>query len=406
MKRETDLDDDLGFQLPPPAKVSRTRAVAIGASTLAVLGGAFVAGYLPRHRAKEALASEPKAGEGPLRVQVLAPKELTSDRALMLPASVLPLEETVIYARATGYVRKWYADMGDVVKEGAVLADLDTPELDRDLAKARGDLGKAEAGVLQAQATSDRADRELARYEQLAASGVGSKQDLDRVSADAAIGKASIKVANAVVSAERANVQRLVLLKSYSTLVSPFAGMITSRTIERGALVTTGNTVPLFKIAATDTVRVMLQVPQNIAPSVKLDQVAKVHVREFPGKPFEGKVAHLSGALDPATRTMLTEVRVPNPNHTLLAGMYVQVALTLPTPHRVLELPAASLLNDAKGLRVAIVDGNDVVHFVPVELERDTGAAIEIASGLKGDERVIKLASVDLVEGRKVQVVP
>jgi RND family efflux transporter MFP subunit len=265
---------------------------------------------------------------------------------------------------------------------------------------------RAEAGVLQANATSERADRELARYEQLVASGVGSKQDLDRVRADATIGKATIKVAQANVTAERANVQRLVLLKSYSTLTSPFAGMVTSRTIERGALVTTGNTVPLFKIAATDTVRVMLQLPQNIAPSIKVGQVAKVLVREFPTKPFEGKVAHVAGALDPATRTMLTEIRVPNPEHSLLGGMYVQVALTLPTPHRVLELPATALVNDAKGLRVAVVDSQDVVHLIPVELERDTGAAIEIASGLKGDERVIKLASADLVEGRKVQVVP
>jgi len=398
-------DDDLGFQLPEPAKLTRTRATAIVAVTLVVLGGAFVAGYAPRRRAKEALASEPRAGEGALRVQVVTPKELASAHAITLPATVQPLEETVLYARATGYVRKWYADMGDAVKEGAVLADVDTPELDRELAKGRGDLGRAEAGVLQAKAMSGRADRELARYEQLVASGVGSSQDLDKAHADSLIGKAALKVAEANVIAERANVQRLVQMKAYSTIVAPFAGTVTSRTVERGALVTTGNTTPLFKIAATDTVRVMLQIPQNVAPGVKVDQVAKVLVREFPSKPFDGKVAHVSGALDPATRTMLTEVRVPNADHTLLAGMFVQVSLTLPMPHRVLEIPATALLNDSKGVRVATVDGEGKLHLVPVQIERDTGATIEIASGLKGDERVVKLASAELVEGRSVTVV-
>jgi RND family efflux transporter MFP subunit len=198
--------------------------------------------------------------------------------------------------------------------------------------------------------------------------------------------------------------RRLVNLKSFANVTSPFAGTITSRTVERGALVSAGNATPLFKVADTDPARVLIQVPQDVAAGIKNDLPAKVSVREFPGRPFDGIVAHSAGALDPVTRTMLVEVRVPNPKNELLAGMYSEVALTLPSSHRVFEIPATALMNDSKGLRVAIVDADNKLHLQQIAIERDAGATVQVSSGLTGGERIVKIASAELVEGRPVEI--
>ncbi|MEP7053547.1 MAG: efflux RND transporter periplasmic adaptor subunit, partial [Pseudomonadota bacterium] len=190
----------------------------------------------------------------------------------------------------------------------------------------------------------------------------------------------------------------------FSHVTAPFAGTVTSRTTERGSLVSAGNATPLFKVASVDPVRVLVQVPQDVASGVKTGLDAKVTTREYPNRAFLGKVAHTSGALDSNTRTMLTEVRVPNPNNELLSGMYAEVALTLPSAHQVFEIPATALLNDARGLRVAIVDAENTLRLVPIAIERDTGATVQIASGITADARVVKLASADMTDGKRVQV--
>jgi RND family efflux transporter MFP subunit len=180
---------------------------------------------------------------------------------------------------------------------------------------------------------------------------------------------------------------------------------VTTREAQRGALVTAGNATPLFKIAATDLVRVFVQVPQDLAPSVRNGLDAHVTVREYAARVFDGKVAHAAGALDPATRTMNTEVRVPNADGALFAGMYAQVSLTLPVPHTIYELPATALVTDAKGVRVVTVTPEGTLKLVKVVVERDTGPSVQIASGLEATDRVVKLASADLTDGRPVDVV-
>ncbi len=402
---DRDPNDDLGFALPEAGRISAGRAIVIGVCSLIVLGGAFVAGWLPRHRARAALEAETKESEvAVLRVAVVTPKAIASDRAIALPGSIQPLEETVVYPRASGYVRRWVVDIGDKVKEGALLAEIDTPELDQQLAQARAQLAQAEAGLVQAQANAAYSKTNEARYERLAPAGVASQQELDKEKAQATVDEANVNVAKANAAAQQANIDRLVQLKAFAHVTAPFAGTITARTIDRGALVTAGTATPLFKLSANDPVRVFVQVPQDAAPGVRIDVAAKVNVREFAGRVFEGKVAHAAGALDPTTRTMTTEVRVPNPNGELLAGMYAQVSLTLPTPHRVFEVPATALMNDSKGLRVAVVGAGGTIHLVPVAVERDTGPTVEIASGLDGSEKVVKIGSADLVEGRTVEL--
>ena len=370
-----------------------------------VLAAAFLFGYLPRHHAKVELAAGVRAeAESVPRVEVVLPKVTSSDRAIVLSGSVRPLEETVLYPRANGYVAKWLVDIGDRVKEGQTLAEIETPELDQELAQARAQLAQASAGVAQADANREFSQANLQRFKQLVPAGVASQQDLDKTQAQSQVDSASVKVAQSAVQVQTANIRRLTQLKSFAHVLAPFAGTVTARNIERGSLVSSGNATPLFKVAILDPVRVFVQVPQDAAAGVRNELTAKVSTREYPGRVFEGKVARSSGALDQNTRTMLVEVRVPNPKNELLAGMYAEVALTLPSSHRVFEVPATALLNDAKGLRVALVDDGDTLRLVPVVVERDTGATVQISSGLTADARVVKLSSADMVDGKRVMI--
>ena len=309
-----------------------------------------------------------------------------------------------MYPRASGYVHKWHVDLGDKVQEGDLLAEIDTPDLDQQLTQARAQLAQAEAGLAQAKANANFSKQNLERYQQLLPQGLASQQDFDKAKSQADVDQASIGVADATINSQRANVQYLSQLKSFARVTAPFAGTVTLRSIERGTLVTAGTATPLFKITAMDPVRVYVQVPQDVAPSVRVDLGAIVTVREFPNRKFAGRIAHAAGALDPATRTMLTEVRVANPTNEILTGMYAQVALTLPTPHRVLSIPATSLINGARGLQVAVVDELSRLHFVPVVVERDTGSTIEISSGLSATNKVVEDPERDLVEGGIVEV--
>ncbi len=395
---------DLGFELPPPASFSRSKALLIGLAALVVLGGAFGYGYFPRRAAQAALVEAASTGEGVLRVEVATPKEGSSDRAIALPGSVQPLEETVIYARASGYVRKWYVDIGDKVKEGQVLVDIDTPELDQELDQARAQLNQADASLVQSKANRELSQANLQRYKQLAPSGVVSMAELDQRQAMAQVDEASVSVAQAAIAAQQANIRRLIQLKGFAHVVAPFGGTVTQRTVETGSLVSAGNGQPMYKVAAMDPARVFTQVPQDVAPGVRAGVVATVTVREYPGRTFTGTVARAAGELDPATRTMNTEIRVPNADGALIAGMYAQVAFTLPSPHRVFEIPATAVASDSHGSRVAVVDDASEIKLVPIVIERDTGATVEVASGLTGTERVVKLASAQFVDGRRVEV--
>jgi membrane fusion protein, multidrug efflux system len=402
--REAARPDDLGFALPPPATFTPARAAILLGLAAAVGAAAFVGGWLPKKQARAALEEETRVQNDVPRVQLVVPKLGTSDRSLTLPGSVQPVEETVLYPRASGYVRSWSHDIGDRVKEGDVLAEIDTPELDQELVQAKAQLAQAEAGLLQAQANDAFSKQNLDRYKRLTPAGVASEQDLEQKAAQAKVDEANVAVGRANVEAQRANIQRLVRLKSFARVTAPFAGTVTLRSVDRGALVTAGNATPLFRVANTDPVRVFVQLPQDVASGVKVDVPAQVSIREFPGRAFEGKVTRSAGALDMGTRTMTTEVRVPNPKSELMPGMYATVALSLAVPHRVFSVPGTALLDDAKGLRLATVTAENKIHLVPVTVERDTGAAIEIASGIDETTRVVKLASAELVEGRVVEV--
>lgn len=397
---------ELGFALPEPARLSRGRALTFAILVVAALGAVFVLAFLPRKAARADLEQRAiEAGKAAPRLAVAPPKLVSSERVLKLPASIQPLEEAVLYARANGYVKRWLVDLGDKVKADQLLAEIEIPEIDQELMQGRASLAKALASKTQAEAGQGLAKSRLARTGKLVEAGVATQQELEQTQAESAVGDSTVNVAQADIQAEQANIRRLSDLQQFSKVTAPFAGTITSRTIDRGSLVTAGNATPLFRIAATETMRVFVQVPQDIAPSIKVGGLAKVTVREFNGQTFDGQVAHTAGALDAATRTLNTEIRVPNPEGKLLSGMYADVALSLSAARQVYEIPATALLSDAQGLRVAVVTPQNTLHLQPISIERDLGSTLQLSSGLSGNERIVQIAAAELSEGQKIEPV-
>jgi membrane fusion protein, multidrug efflux system len=397
---------ELGFALPEPAKLSRGRAVTLAIVGVVALGAAFALALAPRKAAHAELeAQAAQAGRSAPRLAVVPAKLVASDRSLRLPASVQPLEEAVIYARASGYVGRWLVDLGDKVEADQLLAEIETPEVNQELAQGRAALAQAQASKAQAEANRALASSKLGRTGKLVEAGVATQQELEQTQAESAVGDANVNLAQAALDAQRANLRRLGDLQQFSRVTAPFAGTITARNIDRGSLVTAGNGTPLFRLAATDTVRVFVQLPQDVAPSITIGGPAKVTVREFPGRVFEGKVARTAGALDAVTRTLNTEIRVPNPDGKLLSGMFAEVSLNLSTPRQVYEIPATALLNDAQGLRVALVRPDNTLHLQSITVERDLGATLQVSSGIAPNDRLVQIVSTELSEGQKVEPV-
>jgi RND family efflux transporter MFP subunit len=398
-------EDEIGFDLPEPPQVSGGKVVAVVVVVLAVFAALFFFAYVPRLHARTELVESTRVAHAALpRVEVITPKESASSHALTLPGNVKPLEETIIYSRANGFVKDWKVDIGDKVKEDQTLAEIETPDLDQEIAQARAQLSQAEASVKQASANRNFAQSSLERYKKLSAEGLATRQELDEKSAQSEVDLANVEVAEATVRTQRANLARLGKLKSFATASAPFAGTITERMIDRGALVVAGNSAPLFRLAATDPVRVFVDIPQDAAPGVVAGIPVSVTVREFPGRIFKGVIARTAGALDPASRTLSTEVRVPNPDGTILTGMYAEAELTLPTPHNTYEVPSTAVLTGAKGVAVQIIEPDSTIHLTPVVIEQDLGATVRISTGLSGRERVVKLSSPGIADGTKVEI--
>jgi membrane fusion protein, multidrug efflux system len=398
----SETHEDIGFELPAAAKFSRGRVVVI---IVLVIGGAFGFGYY-QHKKAGAVLDEVRSTSTTLHVETFAPKSLQSDQALALPGVILALEETKIYPHTSGYVKRWLVDLGDKVKDGDLLVEIAAPDLDAQLVQARAQLVQARAALQQALAQHDyskaNADRNVEMKKQQLIATATVEQAVAQEKTDAA----TIAVDQANIASMDANVKHLAELQGFERVTAPYAGTITSRTIERGTLVgdtTTATTAtPMYSLAAVDPVRIYVDVPQTVAPSVRDGAAANILVREFPGRTFTGKVTRSAGELDPDLHTMRTEIRVPNPDSALMPGMYVTAQLTLPVPHRVLEIPATALYNDAQGVRVAIVDAQNKIRYMKIVIERDTGATLWVSGGLTGDERVVKIAVPTLVEGDSV----
>ncbi|MET0342084.1 MAG: efflux RND transporter periplasmic adaptor subunit [Polyangiales bacterium] len=387
---------------PDRARARRTLRVVIAVGL--ALTGLFLLGYLPKRAQRARLEAVSTAqARAVSRVATVAPKRSPRSRPLKLPAQLEAHEHTVVHARANGYVRRWLVDLGDAVDEGQLLAELDTPELDRELEQARAHLAQADAALSLARASHAFSRSSLARYQALGERKLSSAHELEQYQAEAEVQEAKVRVADAERASQAANLRRLEQLKAFARVLAPFAGTITARTVERGALVSAGAGSPLFEVARLDPVRVTLDAPQSWAVGVKPGLAATVGVAEYPGRTFQAKVARTAARLDPKTRTLRVELEVPNADGALLAGMYGSVGLSLEQAHDVFVVPANAVLASREGTRVATVGEGGKVKLRPVTIERDNGAEVEIAEGLDGSEKLIANPSPAIVEGAPVE---
>src|SRR5260370_13822135 len=402
-----------GHQNRRPSTVSLV-LIALLLAVLIVVG--FFVGYLPRQRREEVLAAEAK--ETGITLPVVNVSRVTrsgTNSFLVLPGNIQAVTEAPILARATGYIRKRYVDIGDRVKSGQMVAEVEAPELDQQILQANAAIDQAKSGVQQAEAAiqQGRANENLARLTagrmaNLLSRGVVSKQDNHNAQAQYAAQQANVealvKAAAAMrssVAAAEANLARLNQIKTYQTVRAPFDGVITLRNVDTGPLLNEGSTL-LFRVAQTGTLRPYINLPQADADSVKVGQHAIVSISEIPGRKFNGTVSRTSNSLDPATRTLLTEVQVQNADGTLMPGMFAQVDLTLPRKYPPLLIPGDTLVVRSDGPQVAVVRPDATVHFTRIQLGRDYGDRLEVLSGLVDGQLLAVNPSDEVREGVKV----
>jgi RND family efflux transporter MFP subunit len=322
-------------------------------------------------------------------VAVVTPERTATSTDIALPGTMQPFTEAPIYARTSGYLRKWYADIGTRVRTGQLLAEIDAPEVDQQLRQARADLGTADANAKLALATAE-------RYRELSKSQLVSKQDVDNANG-------SYDAKSAAAESARANVKRLEELEGFSQIRAPFAGVITARNVDVGALIGS-NGKELFHVASTDKLRVFVNVPEVYSRAAQPGIKADLTLKEFPGRKFTGVLTRTSRSIEVASRTLLTEVDVDNPKGELLPGSYAEVHLKLPTPATLLKLPVSAIIFKADGLQIAKVAGGRVA-LSAVTLGRDFGNSVEVITGLNADDQVVANPGDSLKDGETVRIV-
>ncbi len=375
-----------------PASGNRTQRLFLIAPLALLLLGAVV--LVQRHAEFQALSKQTEALALPT-VAVIQPRPEPAQEPLVLPGTLQAAVEAPIYARTSGYLVRWYHDIGSRVRKGEVLAELDTPEIDQQLRQARADLNTARANANLAQITAN-------RYREAIKLDAVSRQEVDNT-----VGQ--LEAREAEVQSAAANVQRLVELEGFKHVYAPFDGLVTRRNVDVGTLVNAGNTglsQQLFTLARTDPIRVYVSVPEATAPAVHRGLPAFVVLTEYPGRQFRGEVVRSADAIDPGTRTLLTEVDVPNADGTLLPGGYAQVHLDLQVAGARVEVPVNALLFRSEGLRAAVVGSDHKVQLRRLTIGRDYGTSLEVLAGLSAGDAIVLNPPDSLEEGQLVRVKP
>ncbi len=353
------------------------------------------------HRLKNA-ADE--AASAPPLVKVITVSKVPASAYLVLPGATAAWYESTIYARVDGYVGNWTADIGDSVKKGQVLATLETPDLDAQLAAAKAKLQADEALVKARQADADFAKTTYERWRD-SPKGVVSEQEREAKKAGYESAVAQLNQAKAQAGLDKADVDRYTILAGFKQVVAPYDGKITERRVDIGNLVTAGssaNTTLLYRMAQSDPMRIFVDAPQRIAEDMKPGVTARISASATGERLFEGKIARTADAIDPQARTLKVEVDMPNPDRVLVPGMYVDVRFDLPSKGQA-EVPAAVLLFRSQGPEVAVVK-EGIVHFRKVAIVRDNGNTVEIGSGIAVGDQVALNISNQITEGEKVEV--
>lgn len=387
---------EAGRNQPPP--LSARTALLFVAVLLIVAGVAAVAGILPRMRAQKALAA---------RTQALAIADVVAQKPqlgepsqeLVLPGNMFAWVDAPIYARTDGYLEKWYFDIGAHVKKGQLLATISSPEVDQQLAQARADLATAES-------TAGYAKAQAARYQNLLQSNAVTQQDTENFVTQAATSNAQVKSA-------QANVQRLQEMVGFEKVYAPFTGTITARGVDIGTLINAGSGSSggreMFHEDDEHVMRVYVNVPQADSASCPPGTPAYLTLGEFPGREFHGKVARTARAIDPASRTLLVEVDVPNHEGTLVPGAFTQVHFQVKVVKQTLIIPVSTLLFRQEGLRVVTVvkdsQGHDVAKLVPITIGQDDGRVVQVIEGLQPNDRVLQNPPDSIVDNERIRVV-
>ena len=394
---QTEDTNRIDAQTPPSNHVgagTRSRkSWLLLAIVVIVVGSLLASGIWSRVRARTTLKAE-TAQVALTAVSVVSPKQTAPAQEIILPGNVQPFITSPIYARTNGYLKKWYFDIGAHVKQGQLLAVIESPEVDQQLQQARSNL-------LTAQANLDLAAITKTRYQGLLKTNAVSQQDVDNT-----VG--TYNANKAIVEADKAAVEQYSALVSFERVYAPFDGVITARNTDIGDLINSGSNAnaktDLFHMAQPGKLRVYVNVPEEYSQGIKVGMTADLNLAEFPGRKFQGKLVRTAEAINMTTRTLLIEIDVDNPTGTLLTGSYAEVHLAVPAQASTLLLPVNALLFRSEGLRVGIVKDGRVV-LTAVTPGHDFGNQIEIVSGLKPDDLVIINPPDSIVSGQQVQIV-
>lgn len=430
--------------LEPPAAlhphhIATGKIVVAAFLIIAVVVAVALAGYLPRKQREDAAAAAANEERNDLpRVTAAKVRRAPADSDVLLPGTLSALVEASVFGRAPGYVRKRYVDIGDRVREGQLLAEIDAPELDQQVAQSRAAVSQARQQLTQAQAALVQAEsqRDLARitsqrYNNLVARGAIARQDADTQestykTADALVDaqQANIHAAEDNVKQAQANLDRVMALQDYKNVRAPFDGVVTARNIDAGALISANgaglgvspmdvtnaantNGSEMFRVAQIGTIRILTSVPQANAPGIYVGLAADVSVNEFQGRKFEGKVTRTMNSLDPNSRTLLVEVQIPNRDRKLLPGMYAEIRFRSHRDVPPLLVPGDTIIAGASGMQVGVLNdvgqGKKKIHMQPVQIGRDYGAETEVLSGLNGSELIVVNPGDEVYEGALVR---
>jgi RND family efflux transporter MFP subunit len=392
-------------------------AIFLGSVVLIVL--AFFGGYIPLRKRTAVIAAEAREEKQLLpRVEVVRVGPSTRQSGLQLPGNIQPITEAPILARANGYLERRSVDIGDRVRAGQVLAEIDAPELADQVDQAKATVAQTRAALEQAIANvqQGKTDMELARITaersgRLIGKGAVSRQENDQYEAQYRSKLAALQslekatdVQRANVAAAQSNLARLEKMQSFRIVEAPFDGVITLRNVDVGALVNAGGTL-LFRIAQTNTLRTYVNVPQSHADAIRLGESAILNVSNLPGRQFMGTVARTASALDPTSRTLLVEIHVPNPDNALLPGMYAQVELRSVREDPPLLIPSDSMIVQSDGAQVALVRADGRIHLQKIEVGRDYGDRLEVLKGLREGDTIVSNPGDVAREGVQVNVV-
>lgn len=371
-----------------PAISGRHASAWLIVAAIAVVAFA-VFGIWQRHHHNEVLAKTTTQTAAP--VVIAAPPERGNPvDTFVLPGNVTAYSDSPIYARTSGYLEKWYYDIGAKVKKGALLAVISTPELDQQVAQAQADL-------VTAQTNAGNAKVQAERYQGLVKADAVSRLDTDTLVTQAAATSSAVKSA-------QANLDRLKQLQSFEKIYAPFDGVVTARGVDVGQLITEGSANELFHMQALQTLRVYTNVPELYTASIKRGEKIQMTFPQYPGRTFEGTLVRTADAIDPVNRTLLVEVDVDNRKGELLPGSLAQVHFGAPASSETFIVPASSLIFRREGLRIGTVINGDVAHLIPITIGQDNGATVVVISGLHANDRVIQDPPDSLIEGEKLSV--